>query len=130
MDEYYFKRCIEVSKNATCPRRQVGAIIIDPEGREISFGYNGSPHGEDHCMDAGCIIGTCSEGCSVKHKGGHCKRAVHAEVNTVALAARMGRATEGSTLYCNITVCGECRRVLKNAGITTIKEMEEVERYK
>lgn len=120
----YLERCNQVAEKGTCPRRKVGAIIIDRFGREISYGYNGSPHGEEHCVDVGCIVGECP-----LHGDGHCKRAVHAEVNAIALAAKAGRSTDGCTLYCNITVCPNCRKIAMNAGIKEIINLTHEDKY-
>jgi dCMP deaminase len=50
----------------------------------------------------------------------HCP-AVHAEVNAVTNAARVGASTINSTLYMNCIVpCKDCMAVLINAGIRTI----------
>ena len=76
------------------------------DGRPVSAGYNGAPPGSDHCTDAGCII---SEG--------KCLRAVHAEVNCIAEAAKVGRSTRGSTLYTTDAPCVSCAGLLLSAGI-------------
>jgi deoxycytidylate deaminase len=56
---------------------------------------------------------------------GHCVRTVHAEVNAVTQAARLGIPTEGATLYCNTRPCRTCFKVLISAGITEIVYRDE-----
>src|SRR5262245_64855303 len=51
----------------------------------------------------------------VRQKG--CRNAIHAEVNAVAFAARVGNSTEGGTLYVTISPCEQCSRLLISAGM-------------
>ena len=94
-----------VSLRGTCPRRSVGALLVK-DGRPISAGYNGAPPGEDHCIEKGCRI-----------VDGKCQRAIHAEVNCIAEAARMGRSTQDSILYTTDAPCVSCAGLLLSAGI-------------
>lgn len=115
----YFTGIAEaVAQRATCNRAKVGAVIVSPEHRIVSTGYNGSAPGDDHCIDVGCDL-----------VDGHCQRTQHAEVNAVAFAARHGVSIVGCRLYLWIggveggeptvaTVCRECAKVLKAAGVT------------
>ena len=57
----------------------------------------------------------------------HCIRTVHAEVNVIAQAARLGIATEGTTLYCNTQPCWDCFKVIVSAGV---KEIVYKDKYK
>jgi len=110
-NEYFIEIAKAVSTRSTCPRAHVGAVIVSPEKRILATGYNGSPLGEPHCDDIGCLI-----------EDGHCQRALHAEVNAIAHAARHGISIKGATLYLwssrgDITPCRECEKVRKAAGI-------------
>jgi len=113
-DAYFMSIAFAVSARATCPRASVGAVIVR-DNRIISTGYNGAPAGEPHCTEVGCLM-----------EGGHCQRAVHAETNAVAEAARFGLATEGATLYYwdsnnrPAESCVKCSQVMKAAGIIRI----------
>lgn len=54
-------------------------------------------------------------------EGMHMCPAVHAEMNVVLQAARLGIATEGATLYCYCGVpCKDCAKELINAGIKRV----------
>lgn len=114
--EYFSGIAEAVSRRATCPRASVGAVIVSSEHRILATGYNGSAPGEPHCIDIGCDV-----------VDGHCQRTQHAEVNAVAYAARNGVSVAGGHLYLWIggvanptvaTVCRECAKVLKAAGVT------------
>lgn len=113
-DDYFLEIAKAVSARSTCPRASVGAVIVR-DHRIISTGYNGAPAGELHCTDIGCLI-----------EDGHCQRAVHAETNAVAEAAKFGLAVDGATLYYWDSLdraadsCVKCTQVMKAAGIIKI----------
>jgi len=81
-------------------------------------GYVGSPAGTPHCDDAGHEFHT------VHHADGsssdHCIRTAHAEQNAICLAAREGIRIEGATLYCRMTPCYACAKMIINAGIVRV----------
>lgn len=39
------------AKLSTCPRRQVGCLLVDSRGRPLSVGYNGVASGRPHCSE-------------------------------------------------------------------------------
>jgi dCMP deaminase len=94
---------------STCLRAQVGAVIAQ-SGRIVSVGYNGAPSGMAHCSE--------SNGCGLNTLG--CTRAVHAEANAVAFAAKRGISTEGASLYTTLGICLPCSQLLINCGIQEI----------
>ena len=86
-DLYFIKIAKEVASRSTCPRAAVGAVIVK-DNRILATGYNGAPEGEPHCEDVGCLM-----------VDNHCQRAIHAETNAIAQAAKHGVSVEGATLY-------------------------------
>ena len=50
----------------------------------------------------------------------HCVRTTHAEQNGITQAARNGVAIGGSTLYCKMTPCHICAKIIINAGIKEV----------
>ena len=97
-----------VATRATCPRRHVGAVIV--RNRQIlSTGYNGSPPGQAHCTEIGCLM-----------EDGRCIRTLHAEQNAIIQAALHGISTEGATLYCTCRPCHVCARMIVGAGIVRV----------
>jgi len=46
--------------------------------------------------------------------------AVHAEANAVAQAAKMGTSIEGASIYCTVSPCYSCFKLLASAGIKNI----------
>lgn len=120
-DEYFLDIAYSVGQRATCPRATVGAVIVK-DNRILATGYNGAPAGEPHCTDEGCII-----------EDGHCQRAIHAETNAIAQAAKYGISVEGATLYYtdskgreadslnDLTFhCTKCGQLARAAGIVRV----------
>jgi dCMP deaminase len=91
---------------STCPRKQVGAVLTDYNGRILSLGYNGAPKDVAHCTDVGCTL---------LHD--ECIRAVHAEIN--ALLNLEGRA-QGLIAYLTHFPCPRCMGALVQAGCSHI----------
>ena len=116
-DEYFLGIMHMVGARSTCDRGRSGAVIVKDK-RILSTGYVGSPAGTAHCDDVGHEMHT------VTHPDGtqsrHCIRTAHAEQNAIAQAARVGVALEGSTLYCNMTPCYICAKMIINAGIVRV----------
>ena len=119
--EYYLNIAKEVAQRSTCIRRQYGAVIVN-EDEIISTGYNGSPRGEENCINTGVCW---REANNIPHgeRYEECV-AVHAEQNAIISAAR--RDMVDGTLYLYgqedghaiaATPCKICRRLIKNAGI-------------
>ena len=105
-DRFYMDLACLISTQGTCPRLQVGALVVR-EGRILAIGYNGAPRGDSHC---GCIIDTAN----------HCVKAVHAEANVVANAAFTGTSLKNATLYSTHSPCERCFPLLINAGINHV----------
>jgi len=94
---------------ATCPRLHVGAVIATATGRILSTGYNGAPKGFPHCAEVGC-----------RREGGHCVRALHAEVNAILQAATLGTSIDGAVLYCTHRPCVRCAMMIAQVGIVRV----------
>ncbi len=101
-----------VKTRATCPRRQVGAVIVR-ERRMLATGYNGAPKGLRHCPENG-PSNDWPIGCM---RAGHCIRSLHAEQNALLQAAMLGIACDGATMYVTCQPCNTCAKMLVNAGI-------------
>lgn len=110
----YFKAIVRaVATRSTCPRLAVGCILV--RGRQIvSTGYNGAVTGAEHCCDIGCDM-----------VDGHCVRAVHAEVNALLQAAKLGLAVDGCEAWVTHKPCAYCMKCLTNAGIANVHYLEE-----
>jgi len=116
-DEYFINIMHAVSERQTCDRGKTGCLIVKDK-RIISTGYAGSPAGCKHCDEAGHEMNTVIQEDGTQSK--HCIRTTHAELNAIAQAAKVGISTEGATLYCKMTPCYTCAKVIINAGIKKV----------
>jgi len=116
-DEYFIEICRMVGSRSTCDRGKTGAVIVRDK-RIIATGYAGSPVGLAHCDEVG------HEFKDTIHADGsiskHCVRTIHAEQNAIAQAAKFGTAVDGSTVYCTMTPCYVCAKILINAGVKRV----------
>lgn len=116
-DEYFMNIAELAGSRATCDRGRSGCIIVK-DRRIVSTGYVGAPMGLPHCDEVGHEMnkvvgddGTVSE---------HCTRTIHAEQNALVQAARMGVSVDGGALYCHMTPCYICAKMIVNAGIKRV----------
>ena len=105
-----------VARRGNCSRRKVAALITS-DRRIISTGYNGTPRGIDNCFEGGCP--RCASDASSGENLGECICA-HAEENAIVQAAYHGIAVSNSTLYCILSPCLMCTKMIINAGIREI----------
>jgi dCMP deaminase len=116
-DEYFLQIASLVGSRGSCDRGRAGCVIAR-DRRIISTGYAGSPIGLPHCDEVGHEMHT------VTHEDGetsrHCIRTTHAEQNVICEAARMGISINGGTLYCKMTPCYVCAKMIINAGIKRV----------
>ncbi len=98
-----------ISKRSSCPRKQVGAILVK-ENRVIAMGYNGVLPGVDPIDGIDPITGA--------------SKTVHAEANIIAFCAKHGIATEGSELYITLSPCVKCSELITQAGIVKVNYIE------
>lgn len=106
-DQMCMEFAIAAAKRSTCLRRQIGAVIA-VGGRPLAIGYNGAPPDMPHCTPQ-----TCNETTP-------CKNTIHAELNAIAWAARMGVATSHSILYTTVSPCWDCAKAIVAAGIKRV----------
>lgn len=116
-DEYFIKIMEMVGARGNCDRFR-GGCVITRDRRIIVTGYNGAPAGAPTCDEVGHEMHTVtnSEGIASRH----CIRTTHAEQNAICEAARMGISVNGGTLYCQMTPCYTCAKMIINAGIKRI----------
>lgn len=124
---YYLDIAETVLERSTCLRRKFGAIIVKNDSI-VSTGYVGAPRGRANCVDLGC----CTREKLNVPKGQRYElcRSVHAEANAIIAASR--EEMLGATLYLaghdaktgeldgNVEPCSMCKRLIINAGISTV----------
>lgn len=106
-DDMYMQICHVMSQRSGCLRAAVGCIITR-DNRILSSAYNGPPKGQEPCNKKNCNLDE------------SCKRAVHAEANAIAFAAKNGIALNNGTLYCIYAPCLSCAQLIVPTGITKI----------
>lgn len=116
-DEYFIEIMHSIGKRATCDRGRSGCVIAKDK-RVVSTGYVGAPAGCAHCDDVGHEMHTVLQEDGAQSR--HCIRTAHAEQNAIAQAARDGVSTKGATLYCKMTPCYVCAKMIINAGIVRV----------
>ncbi len=107
-DEYFMTIARDVATRGTCLRRHVGSVVVR-DRRILSTGYNGSPPGQQHCTEVGCLL-----------EQGRCIRTLHAEQNALIQAALHGVSTQNATLYATCRPCHVCARMIVGAGIVRV----------
>lgn len=112
-------QCDLVASNSPCPRRKVGALIIDPRNNVVvSEGYNGTPRGSEmkFCGGDTCARETLAVPSGTRNDVG-CH---HAEMNAILNATRVGQSTLGAWLIVNCDPCLMCAKAIHHAGIVRV----------
>ncbi|MCS7311692.1 MAG: dCMP deaminase family protein [Acidobacteria bacterium] len=115
-DDYFLHIAKVVALRSNCLKRKVAAIVVK-DRRIISTGYNGTPRGVRNCNEGGCArcralgqSGTQLDVCLCSH----------AEENAITQAAYHGISLQGATLYCTLSPCITCAKMIINAGIAEV----------
>lgn len=101
-----------VSLRGTCPRRQVGCVLVTYQNTILATGFNGAPRGAVHCLDRPC------PGAALSHGAGldRCA-AIHAEQNAL-IQCSDPFAIEAC--YTTAFPCMHCFKMLANTGCRRI----------
>ena len=136
-ENYYLDIAETVSERSTCLRKRYGAIIVKNDSI-LATGYNGAPRGRKNCSD----LGYCMRDKLNIPRGERYEmcRSVHSEQNAIIAAPR--EQMLGATLYMvcvdpsdgsivpGTTSCMMCKRVVINAGISTVIVRDDKENYR
>lgn len=121
-DTYFMDIAYMVATRSRCPRRHVGAVLV--QGKKLlGTAYNGAPMGAKDCSEDGCMIVEefdiqiiADEEQVIKKQ--RCIRTIHAEQNLLLFTDRADR--EGATVYVTDQPCWTCANMLANSGIAEI----------
>jgi dCMP deaminase len=115
-DTYFMNIAHVVKTRGNCSRRKVAAVVV-ADRRIVSTGYNGTPRGVRNCCDGGC------ERCaSDAPSGSGLSECIccHAEENAITQAAYHGTRLKGASIYCTLSPCLTCAKMIINAGIAEV----------
>lgn len=98
-DIFYLKVADLVAQQSYAEDRKVGAVIVK-DGNIISFSYNGTPPNTNNDTQVNTVL--------------------HAEAQAIAKVARSNSSTVGSTLYCTLSPCIDCAKLIFSVGIKRV----------
>jgi len=108
LDSMYMEMAYDVAKYSNAQRRKVGAILVTPEEGRFE-GINGMPVGFDNDCEF------------VVHESLVTKPEVlHAESNAIMKVARSHASSIGATMYCTLSPCLECAKLIVQAGVVRV----------
>jgi len=107
--EYFLNIAETIKLKSKDKSTQIGAVIVGNDNEILSTGYNSFPRGMDDNIQ------------ERQERPEKYFYMVHAEINSIINAARIGVSTKNSTIYltCGIP-CTDCAKGIINAGIKTI----------
>ena len=116
-DCLYMSMCKLIAMRSKDPNSQVGAVIVDNDGRILSMGYNGLPNGlnDDEYpweREGNNLLDT-------KYP-----YVVHAELNAILNYRGEKSLLKDSTLYVSMFPCNECTKAIIQSGIKRVLYLE------
>ena len=109
-DEYFMGVAKLAGMRSKDPHSQVGSVIVSPDNKILSIGYNGFPRG---CSDDEYPWAREGDALDTKYL-----YVTHSELN--AILNYRGGSLEGSKLYVSLFPCNECAKAIIQAGIRTV----------
>jgi len=97
----------EASKESKCNSRKVGCVIIDADKHIMVTGCNGSDCNFTTCLRADSEIGENLQSC----------RSMHAEVDAITRAMKLGLDLSNCYLYCTLHPCCQCAALINSVNI-------------
>lgn len=109
-DEYFMGIAVLSALRSKDPNTKVGAVIVSPDNKVISIGYNGMPRQ----LDEDSLSWNKGEGLDSKYL-----YVCHAEFNAI-LNTQVGGTLKGATLYVTLFPCNECTKAIIQTGIKEV----------
>lgn len=103
-DDFYLQICSLVAQQSYAEDRKVGSIIVKDDNI-IAFSYNGTARGTNNDTQSNPVL--------------------HAEAHAIAKVARSNLSTSGATLYCTLSPCIDCSKLIYASGIVRVVYQSE-----
>ena len=113
-DEYFMGMAVLSALRSKDPSTKVGAVIVSPDNKVISIGYNGMPRQ----LDEDKLSWNKGEGLDSKYL-----YVCHAEFNAI-LNTQVGGTLKGARLYVTLFPCNECTKAIIQTGIKEVIYLE------
>jgi dCMP deaminase len=104
-DEYFFTLALTVARKSKDRSVQVGCVIVGPDHEIRSTGYNGFVRGADDDDE------------EWHQRPFKYAVTVHAELNAVCHAARIGSSLKGCEAFVTLPPCAACALALTQSGV-------------
>lgn len=135
-EELYMGIARLFSQRSTCVRGHVGCVAV-VDNRIVAAGYNGAPSGMPQCDEVGCGGGVVvreamfdtllggevprpAEKQTIREFPNGCTRSIHAELNMISFAAKMGVSLDGCTVFSTAGPCLPCAQGLISCGMAKL----------
>lgn len=103
-DNFYMNICNLIAQQSYAEDRKVGAVIVKNDNI-ISFSYNGTARGKNNDTQTNPVL--------------------HAEAHAIAKVARSNLSCEGASLYCTLSPCIDCSKLIYASGISRVVYRDE-----
>jgi dCMP deaminase len=114
----YFTKVSEiVALRSPDLHKQVGAVVVNSKNRVLSTGYNGLPRDVDESL------------VNWDDREAVRELIIHAECNAILFLRKEDMNEDELTLYCSLSPCPECVKLVKTAGISKIFFIEKYRKY-
>lgn len=116
LDSLYMDWAIRASQLSSAKRKKVGGALVKHDN-VISYGWNGTPAGDDnnceHELENGELV--------TKPEVTHCELNVYGKL----LDSPSPISTRDSTLYLTLSPCFECAKLIKRSGTSEVVYLEK-----
>lgn len=109
---FYINIAKLVSTLSYCKRKKVGCVIVK-NNNIVSFGYNGTPTGENNKCE-------CNKNITKKN-------VIHAELNAIIKASKNNVNINNATMYVTLSPCVYCAKLILQSGV---REVFYIEKYR
>ena len=107
-DGYMLRRAYLYANQSPDPRTKNGAILVNSDGHIISCSANCFPRGVQKTQER------------LNDRDIKLAMIIHAELGAILDAAKWGKVTKNSTLYCPFYACSECSKAIIGADIRRV----------